>query len=93
MDGGFRGGSSRRWSSGLLFGGGFCAAGVAVDGALFVAGRAVLFLRGYSGEVGDVVFGGHGYWAEEEAGEGGVEVEDFCAFGVDVKEIECGFFV
>ena len=46
--------------------------GVAVDGALFVAGGAVFFLLGDGGEVGGVVFGGHGYVAEEETGEGGV---------------------
>jgi hypothetical protein len=68
------------------------SAGEAVDGALFVAGRAVLFLLGYSGEFGGVVFGRHGYGAEEEAGEGGVLVEDGATLGVDVEEVErwCG---
>jgi hypothetical protein len=64
------------------------AAGVAVDGALFVAGGAVLFLLGDGGEIGDVVFGGHGYGAEEETGEGGVLVEDGAALGVDVEDVE-----
>ena len=59
----------------------------AVDGALFVAGRAVFGLLGDGGEVGGVVFGGHGDPAEEEAGEGGVAVEDSGVFAVDVEEI------
>ncbi len=74
----------------LSFQPGLGAAGVAVDGALFVAGGAVLFLLGDGGEVGGVVFGGHGYGAEEEAGEGGVVVEDGAALGVDVEEVEGG---
>ena len=69
----------------------FAAAGVAVDGALFVAGGAVFFLLGDGGEVGGVVFGGHGDGAEEEAGEGGVLVEDVAALGVDVEEVEGGW--
>jgi len=56
---------------GSEFGG---AAGEAVDGALFVAGGAVLFLLGDGGQVCGVVFGRHGYGAEEEAGEGGVAI-------------------
>jgi len=67
---------------------GFIAAGEAVDGALFVAGGAVLFLLGDGSEVGGVVFGGHGYGAEEKAGKGRVAVEDGAALGVDVEEIE-----
>ena len=35
-----------------------------------------------------MVFGGHGYGAEEEASEGGVLVENFAALGVDVEEVE-----
>ena len=66
------------------------AAGVAVDGALFVAGGAVVFLLGDGGEIGGVVFGGHGYRAEEETGEGGVLVEDVATLGVDVEEVEGG---
>lgn len=69
----------------------WCAAGVAVDGALFVASGAVVFLLGYGGEIGGVVFGRHGYGAEEEADEGWVLVKDGAAFGVDVKEIEGGW--
>ncbi len=45
-------------------------------------------MLGDGGEVGDVVFGGHGDGAEEEAGEGGVLVEDVAALGVDVEEVE-----
>ncbi len=40
-----------------------------------------------------MVFGGHGDGAEEEAGEGGVAVEDVAALGVDVEEVEGGRFV
>ena len=69
----------------------FAAAGVAVDGALFIAGRAVVFLLGDGGEVGGVVLGGHGDGAEEETGEGGVLVENFAALGVDVEEVEGGW--
>ena len=35
-----------------------------------------------------MIFGGHGYGAEEEAGEGGVAVEDGATLGVDVEEVE-----
>ena len=35
-----------------------------------------------------MVLGGHGDGAEEEAGEGGVAVEDVAALGVDVEEVE-----
>jgi len=69
----------------------FVAAGVAVDGALFISGRAVVFLLSDGGEVGGVVLGGHGDGAEEEAGEGGMLVEDFAALGVDVEEVEGGW--
>ena len=55
---------------------------------MFVAGGAVLCLLGYGGEVGDVVFGGHGHGAFEEVGEGGVAVEDVGAFGVDVEDVQ-----
>ena len=44
------------------------------------------FCCGDGGEVGEVVFGGHGDGAEEEAGEGGVAVEDGAALGVDVED-------
>ena len=72
---------------------GLClATGVAVNGALLVACGAVLFLSGDGCEVGDVIFSGHGYGAEEEASECGVAVEDVGAFGVDVEDIEGGFF-
>ena len=47
-------------------------------------------MLGDGGEVGGVVFGGHGYGAEEETGEGGVLVEDVAALGVDVEEVEGG---
>ena len=77
----------------FLLAGLWLAASVAVDGALLVAGGAVLFLSGDGGEVGDVIFGGHGYGAEEETGEGGVAVEDVGALGVDIEEVECGLFV
>jgi len=70
---------------------GEAAAAVAVDGALFVAGGAVVFLLGDGGEVGGVVLGGHGYGAEEEASEGGMLVENFAALGVDVEEVEGGW--
>ena len=66
------------------------AAGVAVDGALFVAGGAVFLLAGDGFEVGGVVLRGHLDVVEEELGEGGVAVEDVGAFGVDVDEVECG---
>jgi hypothetical protein len=70
--------------------GGLCgAAGIAVDGTLLVAGGAVIFLLGDGGDVRCVVFGRHGYGAEEESGEGGIPVEDVAALGVDVEEIEC----
>ena len=52
------------------------AADEAVDGAELVAGGAVLFLFGDLGQVGEVVLGAHGDHAVEEAGEGGVAVED-----------------
>jgi hypothetical protein len=65
-----------------------CAAGVAVDGALFLSCRAVFLLLGDGGKIGGVVLRGHGDGAEEEAGEGGVLVEDFSALGVDVEEVE-----
>jgi hypothetical protein len=65
----------------------FGAACEAVDGALFIAGGSVLFLLGDGSEVGEVVFGGHGYGAEEEAGEGGVAVENGAALGVDVEDV------
>ena len=42
----------------------------------------------YGGEIGGVVFGGHGYEAVPEAGEGGVAVEDGTALGVDVEDVE-----
>jgi len=65
---------------------------VAVDGALFVAGGAVVFFAGaMAARSGGVVLGGHGYGAEEEASEGGVLVEDFAALGVDVEEVEGGW--
>ena len=67
--------------------GAFGAAGVAIDGALFVAGGAVLALAGDGGEVGGVIFGGHADVVEEELREGGVAVEDVGALGVDVDEV------
>jgi hypothetical protein len=69
----------------------FAAAGVAVYGALFVAGRAVVFLLRDGGEVCGVILWGHGDGAEEEASEGRVLVEDFAALGVDVEEVEGGW--
>jgi len=59
----------------------------AVDGALFVAGGTVFFLRGDGFEIGGVVFGGHGDFAEEELREAGVAVEGVGALGVDVEEV------
>ena len=53
------------------YGAAYCASLEAVDGAEFVAGGAVLFLLGDGGQVGDVVFGGHGDAAHPDAGEGG----------------------
>lgn len=48
-------------------------------------------MLGDGGEIGSVVFGRHGYGAEEETGEGGVPVEDGAALGVDVEKVEgCG---
>ena len=47
-------------------------------------------MLGDGGEIGGVVFGGHGYGAEEETGEGGVLVEDLATLGVDVEEVEWG---
>ena len=35
-----------------------------------------------------MVLGGHGYGAEEEAGEGRVAVEDGATLGVDVEDVE-----
>lgn len=64
------------------------AAGVAVDGAFFVAGGPVLFLAGDGFKVGDVIFGRHLYVVEEELGEGWIAIEDVGAFGVDVDEVE-----
>ncbi len=43
------------------------------------------------GYVGGVIFGGHGYGAEEETGKGGMQIEDVTALGVDVEEIEGGW--
>ena len=71
-----------------LSGGLWGTACVAVDGALFVAGGAVFALLGDGGEVGGVVFGGHGDEAVPETGEGGVVVEDVAALGVDVEDVE-----
>jgi hypothetical protein len=67
--------------------GAFGAAGVAIDGALFVAGGAVFLLAGDGFEVGGVVFGGHFDVVEEELGEGGVAIEDVGALGVDVDQV------
>ncbi len=66
----------------------YFAAFQAVNGAEFVAGRAVFLLLGDGGEVGGVVGGGHGDEAGPEAGEGGVVVEVGVVFGVDVEEVE-----
>src|ERR1039458_3068336 len=71
-------------------GGAFGAAGVAVDGALFVAGRTVFALAGDGFQVGGVVLRGHLDVVEEELGEGGIAVEDAGAFRVDVDEIKGG---
>lgn len=68
--------------------GAFGAAGVAVDGAFFIAGGAVFFLTGDGFEVGGVIFGGHLYVVEEELFEGGIAVEDVGALCVDVDEVE-----
>ncbi len=38
-----------------------------------------------------MVFGGHGYGAEEETNEGWVLIEDGAALGVDVEEVEGGW--
>ena len=54
----------------------FFAASKAVDRALFVAGRAVFLLLGDGGEIGGMVFRRHGNRPKEEAGEGGMAVED-----------------
>ena len=35
-----------------------------------------------------MIFRGHGYWAEEETGEGGVPVENVATLCVHVEEIE-----
>ncbi len=75
-------------SNGWCLGSRVGAAGVAVDGALFVAGGTVLFLLGDGFQVGSVVFGGHLDFAVPEAGEGWVIVEDVSALGVDVEEVE-----
>jgi hypothetical protein len=64
------------------------AAGVAIDGAELVAGRAVLFLFCDGGEVGDVVGGGHGDGAHPEASEGGMAVEQGVVLGIDIEEVE-----
>jgi len=80
--GGGRDGSRRREVLG--------AAGEAVDGAELVASRAVLFLLGDGGQVGDVVCGGHGDAAHPDAGEGGVVVEERVVLGVGVDEVEVG---
>ena len=66
------------------------AAGVAVDGALFVAGRAVLFLLCDGFEIGGVVLGRHLHLIEEKLRESGMAVEDVGALSVGVDEIECG---
>ncbi len=36
-----------------------------------------------------MVFGGHGYGAVPETGEGLVAVEDGSALGVDIEDVEC----
>ena len=64
------------------------AAFIAVDGAKFVAGGAVLFLFGDGGDVGEVVGGGHGDEAGPEAGEGRVAVEVGVVLGVNVEEVK-----
>lgn len=59
-----------------------------IDGAELISGRAVLFLLGDGGEVGDVVLGGHGDAAEPDASEGRVAIDERVVLGVDVDEIE-----
>ena len=44
-------------------------------------------MRGDGFEIGGVVFGGHGDFAEEELREAGVAVEGVGALGVDVEEV------
>jgi hypothetical protein len=70
--------------------GAFGAAGVAVDGALFVAGGTVFALAGDGFQVGGVILRGHLDVVEEELGEGGIAVEDVGALRVDVDEVERG---
>ena len=70
--------------------GAFGAAGVAVNGALFVAGGTVFALAGDGFQVGGVVLRGHLDVVEEELGEGGIAVEDAGAFRVDVDEVKGG---
>jgi hypothetical protein len=50
-------------------------------------------LLGDGGEVGEMVFGGHGDAAHPEAGEGGVVVEEGVVFSVGVEEVERGGIV
>lgn len=64
------------------------ASGEAEDGAELVSGRTILLLFGDFSEVGEVVFGGHGNHAVEEAGEGWVPVENGGVFGVNVQKVE-----
>ena len=49
-------------------------------------------MLGDGGDICGVVFRGHGDGAEEEACEGGVAVEDAAALGVDIEEIEGGWW-
>ncbi len=66
----------------------FVTACKAIDGAEFVAGRAVLFLLCDGSEVGDMVGGCHGDGAHPEAREGGMAVEERVVLGVGVEEVE-----
>jgi len=63
----------------------------AEDGAELVAGGTVLVLLGDGGEIGDVIFGGHGDAAEPETLEAWVVVDEGIVLGVGVEEVEgCG---
>ena len=64
------------------------AAGVAIDGAEFVAGGAVFLLFDDGGQVGYVIGRSHRDRAHPEAGEGGVVVEKRAVLGVCVEEIK-----
>jgi hypothetical protein len=59
-----------------------------IDRAELVAGRAVFFLFGDGGEIGDVIGRCHGDRTYPQAGEGGMAIEQRTMLGVGVEQVE-----